>query len=164
MVVPMHSRAPASGSSCAGDASATGCTRHAGHHIEAHCRVWLSQVIGETATDLDGRFATVRSRESNLGNWVADIWRAGARADIALLNSGTLRSDCIHPAGQLTMKVAPGWLTSGCLPTRPIFQCIPLAETHLQHSGVTGRTLPSAAASVAREGVCTASSKLDAAW
>lgn len=63
------------------------------------------QVIGETATELDGRFSTVRLHESNLGNWVADIWRAAARADIVLLNSGTLRSDCIHPSGPLTMKV-----------------------------------------------------------
>ena len=66
----------------------------------------MPQVVGETATALDGRFATVRAKESNLGNWVADIWRAAARADIVLLNSGTLRSDCIHPAGQLTMQVA----------------------------------------------------------
>ena len=67
-------------------------------------KVACAQVIGETATELDGRFSTVRLKESNLGNWVADIWRAAARADIALLNSGTLRSDCLHAAGPLTMK------------------------------------------------------------
>ena len=77
--------------------------RAAAHRLMAPCK--HVQVIGDTAVELDGRFATVRSRESNLGTWVADVWRAGARADIVLLNSGTLRSDRLHPAGQLTMKV-----------------------------------------------------------
>ena len=61
--------------------------------------------MGETLVALDGRFATVRTRETNLGNWVADVWREAAHADIALLNSGTLRADAIFQPGMLTLKV-----------------------------------------------------------
>lgn len=65
----------------------------------------MGDVIGpRTAADLDGRFATVRSRESNLGDLVADVFRRVLRADAALLNSGTFRSDSVHPAGDLTVR------------------------------------------------------------
>lgn len=55
--------------------------------------------------DLDGRFASIRSKETNLGNLVADIMLdAAGDGDFALLNSGTLRSDRIHPKGPFKMR------------------------------------------------------------
>jgi hypothetical protein len=51
----------------------------------------LDEQIGHTQVDLDGRFTSVRTRETNLGNLVADVFRKAANADVALLNSGTLR-------------------------------------------------------------------------
>jgi len=53
---------------------------------------------------LDGRFTTVRTKESNLGNLVTDAMRDATGADVALLNSGTLRSDVVHGPG--TLRVA----------------------------------------------------------
>ena len=73
-----------------------GFSRQLGHQMGA--------VIGASSVDLDGRFEVLRTQESNLGNFVADIWRHSAGAEIALLNSGTIRSDQVHPSGQLTMK------------------------------------------------------------
>jgi 2',3'-cyclic-nucleotide 2'-phosphodiesterase (5'-nucleotidase family) len=73
------------------------------------------QVVGESAVDLDGRFATVRTQESNLGNFVADVFREASRADVALLNSGSLRSDIIHPAGPVTARVCLTFPTTRCL-------------------------------------------------
>ncbi|GIL42857.1 hypothetical protein Vafri_709 [Volvox africanus] len=64
----------------------------------------MDEDIGETLEPLDGRFQTVRNRESNLGNLVADVWRKSANAEIAILNSGSLRSDMIHPEGVLKAK------------------------------------------------------------
>ncbi|PNW85312.1 hypothetical protein CHLRE_03g180450v5 [Chlamydomonas reinhardtii] len=64
----------------------------------------MDEDIGESLEPLDGRFQTVRNRESNLGNFVADAWRKAAGADIAILNSGSLRSDMIHPAGVIKAK------------------------------------------------------------
>jgi 5'-nucleotidase len=60
--------------------------------------------IGHTAVDLDGRFSSIRTKETNLGNFVADLMRLSTEADFAVLNSGTLRSDDIHLAGPLKMK------------------------------------------------------------
>lgn len=61
------------------------------------------QVLGHVDVDLDGRFDTVRTRESNLGNLVADLMRRTARSDCALVNGGNFRSDMIHSAGVFSM-------------------------------------------------------------
>lgn len=57
---------------------------------------FLDQKIGESAVVLDGLETTVRERESNWGNYLADLMRAAfpeVPADLAILNSGTLRID-----------------------------------------------------------------------
>ena len=38
------------------------------------------------------------------GNFVTDIMLEAEDADVALLNSGTLRSDTLHPAGPFKLK------------------------------------------------------------
>ncbi len=53
----------------------------------------LDQPVGETESDLDGE--KVRSRETNLGDLVADIMRQAAGADTALVNGGSIRTS-IH--------------------------------------------------------------------
>ena len=62
--------------------------------------------LGWTLVDLDARFDVVRNSETSLGNLLADIMRLGMgmHIDGSLLNSGTIRSDRIHPAGQFTVK------------------------------------------------------------
>ena len=42
--------------------------------------------------------------QTNLGTFICDIMVAATNADFALLNSGTLRSDMIHPAGPFFLK------------------------------------------------------------
>jgi len=64
----------------------------------------MDTVLGHIDVDLDGRFETVRRQESNLGNFVADIMLRSTEADVALLNSGTLRSDRIHPCGEFRIR------------------------------------------------------------
>jgi len=54
----------------------------------------MGEVIGETYTDLDGRFTTVRHQESNLCNLLCDVYRRACSADVAILNSGTFRFIC----------------------------------------------------------------------
>uniref|UniRef100_A0A667X1U6 Ecto-5'-nucleotidase n=1 Tax=Myripristis murdjan TaxID=586833 RepID=A0A667X1U6_9TELE len=61
------------------------------------------EVLCHTEVDLDGRYATVRNRECNLGNLITNAMLEATNAEVAILNSGTLRSDRIHPAGPLTM-------------------------------------------------------------
>ena len=72
----------------------------------------LSRVIGHLDTEIDARFAEIRTRETNLGTFVADIMRhsvlhvppAGNPIDIALCNSGTLRADVVFPKGDFTIE------------------------------------------------------------
>ncbi|MCR4401342.1 MAG: 5'-nucleotidase C-terminal domain-containing protein [Firmicutes bacterium] len=52
----------------------------------------LSAVVGESMVTLDGERAHVRTRETNLGNLVADVMRAAGQADIALTNGGGIRA------------------------------------------------------------------------
>jgi len=66
----------------------------------------LHQVLGEIDVSLEGRFRHVRTKETNLGNLVTDIMRRKMRTDVALLNSGTLRSDVVHDPGPFRMKVS----------------------------------------------------------
>ncbi|KAJ6669886.1 hypothetical protein lerEdw1_000435 [Lerista edwardsae] len=63
----------------------------------------LKEVLCPIDVDLDGRDTTVRTMESNLGNLITNAMLEATHADIALLNSGTLRSNRIHPAGEFTM-------------------------------------------------------------
>ncbi len=63
----------------------------------------LGQVIGESSVNLDARKDTVRQKESNLGNLIADSWLAWfSGSDIALVSGGSIRGDKIYPAGPMS--------------------------------------------------------------
>ncbi|XP_045127274.1 5'-nucleotidase-like isoform X3 [Portunus trituberculatus] len=64
----------------------------------------MEEDLGCFSVDLDGRFSSIRTSETNLGNFVCDIMLASCNGDVALLNSGTLRSDRIHPKGEFKMR------------------------------------------------------------
>ncbi|MGC2063944.1 MAG: 5'-nucleotidase C-terminal domain-containing protein [Thermodesulfovibrionales bacterium] len=50
----------------------------------------LDEQVGQALTDLDGE--NVRSRETNLGDLVADIMRQAAQADAAIIGGGSIRT------------------------------------------------------------------------
>ena len=62
----------------------------------------LAVVVATTAVPLEGRRGPLRSQETNLGDFVADVMRAHARTDVALINGGGIRSDRVIPPGPLT--------------------------------------------------------------
>ena len=64
----------------------------------------LEKPIGYTAAPLDGRFTTVRTQESNLGNFVCDLMRFYYGTDAAIMAAGTIRGDQIYPPGMLRLK------------------------------------------------------------
>jgi 5'-nucleotidase len=84
----------------------------------------MESVLGHIQTDMDGEFTTIRRKESNLGNFICDIvlevrvylyanltrmiqtfcFFKSINADVCIINSGTLRSDCIHRAGPFKMR------------------------------------------------------------
>ncbi|RSL48957.1 hypothetical protein CEP53_009332 [Fusarium sp. AF-6] len=64
----------------------------------------LAKPVGWTATPLDARFSTVRTRESNMGNFVCDVMRQHHNADCTIMASGTIRGDQIYPPGAIRIK------------------------------------------------------------
>ena len=64
----------------------------------------LEKPVGYTAAPLDGRFTTVRLKESNLGNFVCDLMMHFYECDCCIMASGTIRGDQIYPPGVLRAK------------------------------------------------------------
>lgn len=63
----------------------------------------LGQNIGESAVDLDARKDMLRSRETNLGDLIADTWiDRFADSNIALVNAGSIRGDTLYPSGPVS--------------------------------------------------------------
>ncbi|MEY7849276.1 bifunctional UDP-sugar hydrolase/5'-nucleotidase [Natrarchaeobius sp. A-rgal3] len=65
----------------------------------------LDEVIGETTVSLDVRQETVRSEESNFGNWLADVMSEDVDADVAIQNGGGIRSDQLYEVGDITRRM-----------------------------------------------------------
>jgi 5'-nucleotidase len=64
----------------------------------------LSQAVGRTAVPLDATAAANRTRETNLGSFIADAYRQAVQAEVALLNGGSIRSDSVLEPGPLTRR------------------------------------------------------------
>mmetsp|Transcript_4169 Transcript_4169/g.14975 ORF Transcript_4169/g.14975 Transcript_4169/m.14975 type:complete len:625 (-) Transcript_4169:591-2465(-) len=64
----------------------------------------MCETIGATTVPLDARFSIIRTQESNVGNLVADLMVQATGAQVALLNSGSIRSDCVLPPGSITFR------------------------------------------------------------
>uniref|UniRef100_T1KNP1 5'-Nucleotidase C-terminal domain-containing protein n=1 Tax=Tetranychus urticae TaxID=32264 RepID=T1KNP1_TETUR len=64
----------------------------------------MDKIIGITKVYLDGRFISIRRKETNLGNLIADIMRASTRSDCAIIHSGTFRSDQLYEPGPISLK------------------------------------------------------------
>ena len=73
----------------------------------------LDVVVGHTTVPLEARRTPLRTRESNLADFVADAMRTRLRTDVALLNGGGIRSDRIMPAGPLTRRDVAALLPFG---------------------------------------------------
>ena len=64
----------------------------------------LDLPVGRTRVALDARQQTNRSRETNLGNFIAEAYRTTTGADVALLNGGSIRSNTTYGPGPLTKR------------------------------------------------------------
>ena len=66
----------------------------------------MTEELGELSTPLDGRFSSVRTAETNLGNLMCDVMLAALQADCSLLNAGTVRSNIKHSKGEFKLRVS----------------------------------------------------------
>ncbi|KAG8188882.1 hypothetical protein JTE90_014942 [Oedothorax gibbosus] len=64
----------------------------------------MDEVLGQFSVDLDARFSSIRTKETNIGNFIADVMLASTHSDLAILNSGTLRADRVIPKGDFKLR------------------------------------------------------------
>ena len=64
----------------------------------------LGEIIGNTTVALDARAGVLRRAESNLGNFLGDVYREALGSDLALVNSGSIRSDTTYGPGEISKK------------------------------------------------------------
>lgn len=68
----------------------------------ARTRHVLGTVVGQSTVPLEARASRLRTSETNLGNFVADVIRERMGADVALTNGGGIRSEQVLAAGPIT--------------------------------------------------------------
>ena len=66
--------------------------------------VKLAEPVGMTGVSLDALSISNRTKETNIGNFVADAYRTAANADVALVNGGSIRADLTYNPGILTKR------------------------------------------------------------
>lgn len=64
----------------------------------------LDTVVATSTIDLDAEELRLRAGETNLGDLFADAIRASVGADVAIMNSGSIRGDRIYEAGPITRR------------------------------------------------------------
>ena len=64
----------------------------------------LDKPVGRTAVELDATTLANRTKETNLGNFIADAFKQATGADVGLLNGGSVRVNKIFAAGGLSKR------------------------------------------------------------
>ncbi len=64
----------------------------------------LAVPVGRSAVVLDAGSASNRTQETNVGNFIADAFRASTGSDIGFLNGGSIRADLTYNPGSLTKR------------------------------------------------------------
>ena len=60
--------------------------------------------VGATSVPLDALSKSVRSKETDIGNFIADAYRKAVNADIGFVNGGSIRADLAYSPGPLTKR------------------------------------------------------------
>lgn len=53
----------------------------------------MDTVVGRTKVRLDARFLTIRTKETNIGNFLAEVMARATSADVAILQAGAIRAN-----------------------------------------------------------------------
>jgi 5'-nucleotidase len=75
--------------------------------VTAKYKTLLDQLevrVGATAVPLDALSKSVRTKETDIGNFIADAYRKAVNADIGFVNGGSIRADLAYLPGPLTKR------------------------------------------------------------
>ncbi len=64
----------------------------------------LAVRVGATSVPLDAFSHSVRTKETDIGNFIADSYRDAVKADIGFVNGGSIRADLAYNPGPLTKR------------------------------------------------------------
>lgn len=64
----------------------------------------LDVKVGATSVPLDALSKSVRTKETDIGNFIADSYRKAVGADIGFVNGGSIRADLLYSPGILTKR------------------------------------------------------------
>lgn len=64
----------------------------------------LEVKVGATSVTLDAFSKSVRTKETDIGNFIADAYRKAVDADIGFVNGGSIRADLFYNPGVLTKR------------------------------------------------------------
>jgi 5'-nucleotidase len=64
----------------------------------------LEEVVGATSVSLDSYSHSVRTKETEIANFIADSYRIAVGADIGFVNGGSIRADLAYNPGPLTKR------------------------------------------------------------
>ncbi|MER3430500.1 MAG: bifunctional metallophosphatase/5'-nucleotidase [Blastocatellia bacterium] len=64
----------------------------------------LGERVGATSVILDALSLHVRTKETNIGDFIADAYRKAVDADVAIVNGGSIRADLTYNPGPLTKR------------------------------------------------------------
>ncbi|KRX08718.1 5'-Nucleotidase, C-terminal [Pseudocohnilembus persalinus] len=78
--------------------------KHVEYYVELSKKE-QEKIIGYLEEDLDTRFSYLRTHESPFGNFFTDICKIEMGGDIAIINTGTFRSDCIFQQGFMKFEM-----------------------------------------------------------
>lgn len=63
------------------------------------------KLVGYTDAELETRFSNVRTKETNYGDFLADLARTYYDADCCVINAGSIRNDQLIKPGPLNYSV-----------------------------------------------------------
>jgi len=64
----------------------------------------MKKEMGFCHTELDCTRPSLRTGDTSSGNFICDVIKDEFSVDISLINSGTIRTETVHPAGPVTLK------------------------------------------------------------
>lgn len=64
----------------------------------------LDKPVGRTAVELEATTLANRTKETNLGNFIADAFKQATGADVGLLNGGSVRVNKVFAPGELSKR------------------------------------------------------------
>lgn len=64
----------------------------------------LAVPVGATSERLDALSVSCRTKETNIGNFIAEAYRSSVGADVGFVNGGSIRADLTYEPGPLTKR------------------------------------------------------------